>query len=206
MENQLVKLNKAIYTGFTVLDLSKLYMYEFHYNYVKKKYKRRAKLLFTDTDSLTYEIQTRDVYEDMRDDIDLFDTSDYPTTHFLHNKDNKKVIGKMKDEANGDIVFKFVGLAPKVYCMVVGEKEREHDKKALKGVPKYLQDSSFTFDKYLDVLENEKRLYCKMKQIRSYKHKVFTIEVQKSVLHGFDSKRYILDNGIDTLAWGHKEL
>ena len=90
--------------------------------------------------------------------------------------------------------------------MVIGERDNNREKKALKGVPKTIQDRSFTFNRYSEVLEKETRLYCKMKQIRSKKHKISTVEVCKSVLHGFDSKRYILPNGVDTLAWGHKSL
>jgi len=206
MELGIVKLDKAVYTGFTVMDLSKLYMYQFHYGYVKQRYGQGAQLLFTDTDSLTYEITTCDLYKDMLTDIDLFDTHEYPKNHFLYSPVNKKVLGKMHDEANGDIVFKFIGLAPKVYCMVIGESEQSHEKKALRGVPKYIQEKSFKYDRYLKVLDEEQRVYCKMNLIRSFKHKISTVEVCKSVLHGFDSKRFIQRDGIHTLAWGHKQI
>ena len=74
-----IKLNKPIYTGFTVLELSKHLMYDFHYNHILKKYgPQKAHLLFTDTDSLTYVIETDDVYEDMKENQDLYDTSEYP--------------------------------------------------------------------------------------------------------------------------------
>ena len=89
-------LNKPIYVGFSILDLSKLLMYEFHYKYIKSKYS--ANLLFTDTDSLVYEIKTEDVYEDFLKDKGLFDFSDYPQDLNFFYPANKKVIGKMKDE------------------------------------------------------------------------------------------------------------
>ena len=100
-------LNKPIYVGFSILDLSKLLMYDFHYNYIKKSY--GAKLLFTDTCSLVYEVETDDVYEDFYKDKDLFDFSDYPQDSMeLHSKFfdlvNKKVIGQMKDEFKGKIL------------------------------------------------------------------------------------------------------
>ncbi|XP_068695967.1 uncharacterized protein [Montipora foliosa] len=91
-------LNRPAYVGMCILDLSKTLMYDFHYNYIKQKYGSKAKLLFTDTDSLTYEIETSDVYQDFWNDKDKFDNSDYPEDSPYFNKENKKVIGKFKDE------------------------------------------------------------------------------------------------------------
>ena len=100
-------LNKPIYVGFSILELSKSLMYEFHYNYIKNKFD--DKLLLTDTDSLVYEIKTEDVYEDFYLDKDLFDSSDYPVKSKFFDPKNKKVIGKMKDELKREIVDEFVG-------------------------------------------------------------------------------------------------
>jgi hypothetical protein len=91
LQQKVVELNKPIYTGFTVLDLSKLLMYKFHYEYVVKTYGKKANLLFTDTDSLAYIIETPDIYVDMRNDIENFDTSGYPKDHMLQSDANKKV-------------------------------------------------------------------------------------------------------------------
>ena len=71
-------LNRPAYLGMCILDLSKMLMYDFHYNYIKKKYNNGARLLFTDTNSLTYEIEAEDVYKDFWNDKDMFDNSDYP--------------------------------------------------------------------------------------------------------------------------------
>ena len=92
-------------SGFCILDLSKLLMYQFHYDYVRPKWGDRAELCFTDTDSLTYHIRTEDVYTDIAEDSSRFDFSDYPTNHPLFSETNKKVIGKFKDELNGNICF-----------------------------------------------------------------------------------------------------
>src|SRR5277367_1344989 len=89
-----VRLDKPIYVGSTILDLSKLVMYKFHYEYIVEKYKENQKLLFTDTDSLCYEIHTRDIYEDIALVMDkYFDTSNYPPTHALFSDRNKKKLG-----------------------------------------------------------------------------------------------------------------
>ena len=99
-------LNRPAYVGMCILDLSKVLMYNFHYNYIKKKYGNRARCLFTDTDSLTYEIEAEDVYKDFWNDKDwndkdMFDNSDYPENSPYHCNANKKVMGKFKDEACG---------------------------------------------------------------------------------------------------------
>ena len=103
-------LNRPAYIGMCILDLSKTPMYDFHYNYIKQKYNSKAKLLFTDTDSLTYEIEARDVYSDFWNDKDKFDNSDYSESSQYYDKTNKKVIGKFKDEAAGVPICEFVGL------------------------------------------------------------------------------------------------
>ena len=108
-------LNKPIYVGFTVLELSKWLMYDFHYNFIKKHFD--AELLFTDTDSLTYEIKSEDVYEEFFKHKHLFDFSNYPKDSKFFDQANKKVIGKMKDESEGKVVDEFVGLKSKMNSM-----------------------------------------------------------------------------------------
>ena len=94
-------LNKPVYVGATILELSKIIMYDFHYNMVRPKYGENLNLLFTDTDSLMYEIFTDDIYDDMKGFQDYFDTSGYDPKHPLYSTINKKVVGKMKDELSG---------------------------------------------------------------------------------------------------------
>ena len=103
-------LDKPAYLGMCILELSKSLMYDFHYNYIRQKYGNDAKLLFTDTDSLTYEIKTEDAYEDFWKDKHMFDNSDYPEDSKFFDKKNKKVIGKFKDEAAGIPITEFAGL------------------------------------------------------------------------------------------------
>ena len=136
MLKQRLYLNRPIYVGFTILDVSKTLMYDFHYNYIKKKYGQCAKLLFTDTDSLCYNISTENIYEDMIRDIHLFDTSEYDPEHPLYSTENKKVLGKMKDETHGIAIQKFVGLKSKMYSMIYEEEGCLKEKKTAKGIKK----------------------------------------------------------------------
>ena len=108
-------LNKRIYIGCSVLDLIKWKMYDFHYNFMKKNFD--AELLSTHTDSLTYEIKSKNVYEEFYKWKDLFDFSNYSKDSKFFNETNKKVIGKMKDEFGGVIIIEFVGLKSKMYSI-----------------------------------------------------------------------------------------
>ena len=126
-------LNRPAYVSMCILDLSKTLMYDFHYNYIKKKYNDRAKLLFTDTDRLTYEIETVDAYKDFWTDKDMFDNSDYPENSPYYCNTNKKIIGEFKDEACGIPITEFVGLKSKMYSYV---KDNEKGRKTAKGIKK----------------------------------------------------------------------
>lgn len=113
MKKTNIVLNRPIYAGFCILDLSKVYMYQFHYDTMKAEYGDNAQLLFTDTDSLCYEIGTFDWYRDMLENLDRFDTSNFNEKHPLYRSKNAKVLGKMKDECGGKPIESFVGLRPK---------------------------------------------------------------------------------------------
>ena len=106
-------LNKPIYVGFTVSDFSKWKMYDFHYNFIIKKF--NAELLFTDTDNLTYERKSEDVYKEFYKWKYLFDFSNYSKDSRFYDDTNKKVIGKMKDGYGGVIIDEFIGLKSKMY-------------------------------------------------------------------------------------------
>ena len=107
--------------GFSILELNKSLMYEFHCKYIKNKFD--AKLLFTDADSLVYEIKTKNIYEDFYLDKDLFDLSDYPLHSKFFDPVNKKVIGKMKNEFKGKIITEFAGLKSKMYILTNVDNE-----------------------------------------------------------------------------------
>ena len=125
--------DEPIYVGFSILDLSKLLMYEFHYKYMLNFY---VKLLFTDTDSLVYEIETKDVYEDFYQDQNLFDFSEYPLDSKFFDLVNKKVIGKMQDDFKGAIISEFIGLKSKMYSLI---SEDDEEVTKAKGVNKKIR-------------------------------------------------------------------
>ena len=108
--------DKPIYLGFTILDLSKLVMHGFDYKYIERKF--RANLLFTDTESLVYEIKTDDIYEDFHEGRNLLDFSDYPWDSKFFDPVNKNVIGRMKDEFKGKIINEFVELKSDMYSLI----------------------------------------------------------------------------------------
>ena len=179
-------LNRPAYVGMCILDLSKTLIYDFHYNYIKSKYGDKAKLLFTDTDSLTYEIETKDVYRDFWNDKDRFDNSDYPENSPYFNKTNKKVIGKFKDEACGVPITEFVGLRSKMYSYI---KDNNKGGKTAKGIKKNIIKNNIKHEDYKNVLINNKQIHHTMKTIRSNNHQLGSYELNKVSLSCFDDKR-----------------
>ena len=142
---EMLTLNRPAYVGMCILDLSKTLMYNFHHNYIKKKYNDRAKLLFTDTDSLTSEIETVDAYKDFWTDKDMFDNSDYPENSPYYCNTNKKIIGKFKDEAFGIPITEFVSLKSKMYSCV---KDNEKGGKTAKGIKKNVINNNIRHEDY----------------------------------------------------------
>jgi len=111
--------------GFSILEISKLIMYEFYYDYLKPKYLDRCKLLFTDTDSFCCHIQTEDLYKDMAENIELFDNSNFEQTHPLYTKTNHRIVGKFKRETGSLVPLEFVGNRSKMYSLLVPHKFKE---------------------------------------------------------------------------------
>ena len=196
-------LNRPAYVGMCILDLSKTLMYDFHYNYIKSKYGDKARLLFTDTDSLTYEIEADDVYQDFWKDKHLFDNSDYPKDSPFFDSTNKKVIGKFKDEAAGITIVEFVGLRSKMYSYI---KDNEQGSRTAKGIKKNVIKQELQHDSYKDVLFNKKKMRHTMRLIKSERHQIGSYIVNKISLSCFDDKRYIHENGVTSFAYGHLRL
>ena len=204
MKKNFLKLDKPSYVGMCILDLSKVLMYDFHYNFIKAKYGDRAKLLFTDTDSLSYHIQTDDVYEDLYKHKEMFDNSDYSKSSKFYFDENKKVIGKFKDEAAGNLITSFVGLKSKMYSYLVELPDGEiKNNKTAKGISKNVTKRDLEHEDYLSCLLNSTIEKHMIKTIRSDHHVVSSYEINKISLSCFDDKRYILDDGITSYAYGN---
>ena len=196
-------LDRPAYVGMCILDLSKTLMYDFHYNYVKSRYNHKAKLLFTDTDSLCYEIETKDIYKELWEDKQVFDNSDYPKDSLYFSVENKKVIGKFKDEAAGMPIREFIGLRSKMYSYV---KDNGKNEKTAKGVRKYVIKKNITHHNYKDCLLNGKQMLHSMRTIRSDHHQIGSYQLNKISLSCFDDKRYIHEDGIHSYAHGHYQI
>ena len=153
-------------------------------------------MLFTNTEGLTYEIKSENVYEELFKHKDLFDFSNFSKDSKFFDETNKKVIGKMKDEFDGVIVEEFIRLKSKMYSM---KKIDGKECNTAKGV-----SIATEFNKFKNVLFNKKIIRHKMKRIQSKKHKLGTYEIDKISLSCFDDKRYVLDDGIYTLSYFHK--
>ncbi|CAH3162496.1 unnamed protein product, partial [Porites evermanni] len=167
MKKTEVYFNKPVYVGQAILDLSKTLMFDFHYNYIKKKYRDKAELMFTDTDSLLYQIHTDDFYKDISHDIlDKFDTSDYPSDHpsGIPTGVNKKVIGMFKDEVAGRQITKFIGLRPKLYTFKIEDGSLT---KKCKGVKKSVVKKGIDFENYFECLFTGEKQMRTMKIIRT---------------------------------------
>ena len=202
-----VVMNKLVYLGQAILDLSKIVMHEFHYDYMVPKYGlKKFKLCYMDRDSLVYDIKTEDFYEDIADDVEArFDASGYSKTGFrlLLIGLNKKVIGLMKDELGGKIMTEFLALRQKLYFYK--KLDGSEDKKC-KGIKKCVVKKTLPFEDYKTCLFNDSTEYRSQLMFRSAKHEVHTIKVNKAALNRDDDKRISRKDGISTFARGHKDF
>ena len=201
-----VLMTKSVYLGQTILDLSKLVMYEFHHDYLTPKYSGNLKLCYIDTDSLVYHIKTEDFFTDISGDVkERFDTSGFSESRPLAIGENKTIIGLMKDELEVKIMTGFVALRPKYYAY---RKLDNMEEKKCKGIKKYAVKKTLDFDDYKNCLLDvkSKSIYRPQLILRNDKHEIHTVEVNKVALNRDDDKRIVKKNGISTLACGHNSL
>ena len=194
------KMNKPIYLGLSILEISKTLMYEFWYDYMKPKYGDNVKLCFMNTDSFIMHIKTEDLYKDIANDVDKkFDSSNYEVNRPLPTEKNKKVIGLMKDELGGKIMTEFVALRPKTYSYLTDDCEE--DKKS-KGKKKCVAKRRLKFNDYKYCLLNNEIILKSQQIFKSEKHDVCTEEVNKIALSSNDDKRLQTFDRITSYPYG----
>ena len=202
MNETKVKMNKPINLGLSILEISKLLMYEFWYGYMKPKYGDNIKLCYMDTDSFIMNIKTEDFYKDITNDVEKrFDTSNYEVNRPLPTGENKKVIGLMKDELGGEIITEFVTLRPKTYSYLTDDCKE--DKKA-KGTKKYVVKRMIKFNDYKNCLLKDEVILKLQQKFISKKHDVYTENINKIALSNNDNKRIVSSDKIMSYPYGYK--
>ena len=195
-------MNKPIYLGMSILDISKTLMYKFWYDYFKPKYGDRAKLCYTDTDSFIIHIITEDFFADISDDVERwFDTSNYDENDKrpLQIGKNKKAIGLFKDELGGKIMKEFCALRAKTYSYLMDD---DSEVEKTKGTKKCIIKRELMFENYKDCLFNGEAILKSQQRFKSDRHKVYTEEVNKIALSSDDDKRLQTFNRVTTYPYG----
>ena len=219
-----VVMKKPVYLSQTILDLSKIVMHEFHYDYMKPKFNKYLQLCYMDTDSLVYHIKAEDFYSDIANDMEeRCDTSGYvPDGYYVPGAaershrplpigKNKKVIGLMKDELGGTIMTEFLLLRPKLYSYKKLDGSETPNgphfmEDKCKGIKKCTVKKTLTFEDYKNCLFEDFTVYRSQLMFRSIRHEIFTLEVNKVALNKDNDEHIAKKNGISTLARGHKDL
>ena len=160
-------------------------------------------MLFTDTDSLAYEIRSRDVVTELETIKHLLDTSNYPKDHPLYSNENAKVLGKFKDELGGCGALQFVGLRSKMYSLLLPDGK---EKGTAKGIKTSYAKKHLRHQSYLKCLTDVEQTTANYKTIRSRQHVLRTEDVSKIALSPYDDKRYLLFDTHRTLAYGHHSI
>lgn len=207
MQQLNIVINKPVIAGVSVLDISKTVMYSFHYDFMLKHFNPKdCRIQYTDTDSFIYELKNHDVYKFVKHHSDPFDTSNYANNNpYGIVPQNRKLLGKMKDENHGKIMSEFVGLRSKMYAYRM-HSEIEKDAaivKKHKGIKKCVLNNKISFENYKECLEQSCSMERKQMTFRSLYHNVYTLSTVKKVLDPHDDKRFIIPNSHETLAWGH---
>ena len=201
MKKVKVKINKPICLGLSILDISKITMYEFWYDYVQIKYQDKARLCYMDTDSFVVNIKTQDFFKDNSQDVNKrFDTSNYTFDRPLPTGINKKVIGLMKDELGGDIITEFVALRPKAYSYITNNFI---EMKKAKGTKKCVVNKILRFDDYQKCLFDKGKVLKSQQRFKSENHEVYTENINKIALSCDDDKRIVTSDRITSYPYGY---
>ena len=177
MKKVKVKMSKPIYLGLSILDISKITMYEFWYDFIKSKYESRAKLYYMDTDSFIINIKTEDFYKDISENVmERFDTSNYIYDRPLPININKKVVGLMKDELGGGIIIEFAALRSKAYSY---KTDDYIELKNTKGTKKCVINKMLSFSDYKNCLFDNEKVLRSQQRFKSENHIMHTENINK---------------------------
>ena len=202
MKRTKVKINKPIYLGLSILEISKILMYSFWYDYMKPKYGNNVKLCYMDTDSFIMSIKTEDFYKDIANGVEKkFDTSNYECDRQLPTGKNKKVIGLMKDELGRRVITEFITLRSKTYSYLTDDCKE--DKKA-KGTKKCVIKRMIKFNDYKNCLLNGEVVLKSQQRFKSKGHDVYSENVNKIALSSNDDKRIVSLDKITSYPYGYK--
>jgi hypothetical protein len=206
VKKKVVKIERPFFTGFSILELSKNYMYKSYYNHFTVVFKN-VRILFSDTDSLFMSFTTENRNTELTNASYIMDFSNYPKTHELFNTSHKKQLGYFSDEMGGRDICEFIGIRSKCYAIKsLSEKNAEEIKKICKGVRKNAVFKKISYRDYRNCIKNIQSISTSMKVIRSQNHNIKINNINKVAFTSFDSKRYLMDCGIHTLPYGHYRL
>ena len=217
-----VLLDKPIFIGFTILELSKELMYKFHYDVMKQNFPESV-LCFTDTDSFLYHITCSNLYSEHLYGLrEHFDFSKYPDNHVLFpagnsvadndriKNSNKAVVGKFKDEADGLPIREFIGLRSKMYSILIDNGKQKH---TAAGVKKCVKNRELTHELYRSILRGSSMItdepqpledhWIRQMTFRSHNHTVYTVDQCKVGLSRYCDKRWVTQDGVITRPHGH---
>ena len=201
MKKTKVKTNKPIYLGLSILEISKILIYEFWYDYMKPKNSNDVKLCYMGTDSFIMNIKTNNFYEDIANGVEnRSDTSNYEVNRPLPMGKNKRVIGLMKDELGGKIITEFVNSRPKTYSYLTDDGKE--DKKA-KGTKRGIIKKMIKSNDYKKCLLNDEVIFKSQQRCISKKHDVYTENINKIALSNNDDKRIVSLDKISSYPYGY---
>ena len=170
---------------------------------MKPKYGDNIKMVYTDTDSFVFHTKTDDIYQGFKKINNEMDFSGYEKNHQCYDATNKKVLGKFKDECEGNIMEGFIGLCPKCYAFKIHGDDKECKK--CKGTAKNTVKRKIQYDEYNQVLETKKVIHRSFNSIRSKKHKIYSTNTTEVSLNSYKNKRY-WTTSVDSLAHGHFKI
>ena len=201
MKKVKVKMKRPIYLGLSIINISKITMYEFWYDFIKSKYESRAKLCYMDTDSFIINIKTEDFYKDISENVmERFDTSNYIYNRPLPININKKMVGLIKDELGGGIITEFVVLRPKAYSY---KTDDNIELKKAKGTKKCVINKMLSFSDYNKCLFDNEKVLRSQQRFNSENHIVYTENINKITLSCNDNKRFVATDRIESYPYGY---